>query len=92
MFLSTLEDTMATFVEELREKLPPDEISVSAEEGLVSYYDWHGITFRESAEEQAIIEAYLLEVIATKVGYPVKVTWWGDSNNGHFTHRFEQAE
>lgn len=77
--------------QELNEKLPPHCIRVSVEDCLVTYYDFHGVTFRESKKEQMIVEKYLLGVITDKVGSPVKIIGWGHSNNGHFAHYFERV-
>lgn len=82
---------MSTFEQELMEKLPSDVIHVSVEKGLAVYYDWHGITFRKSEAEQQIVKDYITRVIEAKTGFPVRVTEWSGSNNGHFADRFERA-
>ena len=76
---------------ELREKLPPQCIGVSVEERLVAYYDYHGVTFRESESEQVIVNDYIVSVVAEKAGFPVRITEWGPSNNGRFAHYFERV-
>lgn len=77
--------------QELRTKLPPEQIKVLEEEGVVLYYDYHGVTFRESNAEQRIVENYIIGVIEAKVGYRIRITEWGLSSNGHFVHFFERA-
>ncbi len=77
--------------QELREKLPPEQIDVLEGDGLVLYYDWHGVTFRETDAEWEIVKSYIISVIEAKTGYRVRITKWGLSNNGHFSHRFERA-
>ncbi len=85
------EQFMKTLKQELMEKLPPEEIGVDIGKGFATYYDYHGVTFCENTTERQIVERYIVDVIATKAGFPIKVTEWGENNNGHFAHRFERA-
>jgi hypothetical protein len=76
--------------QELREKLPPEHIRVDLEQGVAVYYDFHGVTFREDKTEQAYADGYVVRVISERAGFPVRITEWGPSNNGHFAHYFER--
>ena len=74
---------------ELAEKLPPHVISVNQYRGWVTYYDYHGVTLRESEDEQQQVKDYILNVINERTSYWATITEWGFSNNGHFVHVFE---
>ncbi len=76
---------------ELLEKLPPEQIKVIRSEGLIIYYDYHGVTFRESEEERRIVQEYIISAVEADVGFKICITEWGISNNGHFVHEFELA-
>ncbi|MBI2099425.1 hypothetical protein HYT45_03390 [Candidatus Uhrbacteria bacterium] len=75
---------------ELLDKLPSRQIGIRRNEGLVYYYDYHGVTFWESEEERREVENYIIGVIEAAVGFKVRITEWGESNNGHFVHSFER--
>ena len=73
---------------ELREKLPSKNIYVNGEDGIASYYDYHGVTFREDKAEQKFVEDYIVKSVSEKTGFPIEITKWSDCNNGHFSHYF----
>ena len=75
--------------EELREKLPPNQIKVDLETGVATYYDYHGVTFRDRKEEQAYARDYVARIIAEKAGFPIRVTSEWDGN-GHCGAHFER--
>lgn len=81
---------MSEFLDKLRELLPPDCITINGE-GLAVYFDWHGVTFGKTMEEQAVADKYVADVIAEKVGYPVRITLEEHAGNGHFAVSFERA-
>lgn len=74
-------------LQQLQKFLPAASILVSG--NVATYYDFHGVTFCR-AHEQSIVEAYVTDVITQKVGRPIRVIDWSDSNNGHFCVRFEE--
>jgi hypothetical protein len=76
---------------ELEEKLPADQFHLDNEAGTVSYYDYHGVTFQEGAAEIRFADQYVIDTTSEKAGFPVRMTKWGPSNNGRFTHYFERV-
>lgn len=75
--------------QELREKLPSAEIDVNVETGLASYYDYHGVTFRDEDREQRYADGYVARIISEKAGFPIRVTREVDGN-GHCAVYFER--
>jgi hypothetical protein len=55
-------------------------------DGRASFYDFHGVTYGDDAEEQKVIDTCIAEVISERVGHPVTIvdqidgngrcTWW----------------
>ena len=76
--------------QKLNKQLPPEHIHVNLDEMAIVYYDYHGVTFRDSEKENNFVEDYIVRVATEKVGSPIKITEWGQSNNGRFAHYFER--
>jgi len=72
---------------ELSKKLSPKSFNIVGGNQIV-YYDFHGITFQNTDEKRQIVQDYIISVAEEKLGFPIKITDWGVSNNGHFAHRF----
>ncbi|MDQ7815291.1 MAG: hypothetical protein RDU25_05830 [Patescibacteria group bacterium] len=74
-------------LQKLQEELPPDCFDIR-EEGLATYYDHLGVSFGENAEEQAVINQYIVRMIAEKAGSPITVVQEHHAGNGHFSVTF----
>lgn len=77
--------------QELREQLPAKAIRVDIEQGIASYYDFHGVTFREESGEQHYANGYVARVISEKAGFPIKVVGETDGN-GHCAVYFKKLK
>lgn len=84
------EDKLLNLKDELRQKLPESQIHVSLKDGTAGYYDYYGVTFRETPEEWQTVENYIIGAIEANVGFKIRITEWGISNNGHFVHYFQR--
>ena len=76
--------------QELTEKLPLTDFTVDVEKKIAHYYDWHGVTYRNTKAEQEIANSYVAKSISEKAGFPIKVTVYHENGNGHFTCQFER--
>lgn len=82
---------LSSLERELMEKLPPEQINIDAEKGIISYYDYHAVTFSDNEAEDRVANEYIVKIAEEKLGYTINVTYWSDSNNGRFAHNFERA-
>ena len=71
----------------LREKLSPKSFSI-IEGNQIVYYDFHGVTFQDTDEKRQIVQDYIVGVAEDRLGFPIEITDWSISNNGHFAHSF----
>jgi hypothetical protein len=58
----------------------------------VSFYDFHGVTFVDTEEEELVVRAYILCKAEELLQHMLYVVCWGISNNGHFTNTFKKDE
>jgi len=77
----------------LKRDLPAEHICIdfdsTTNKGVAIYYDYDGATFCEDNEIQEVY-GYITAVIEERLGFKVRVTEWGESNNGHFNDHFEK--
>ena len=78
--------------QELRKKVPVDNIHINREKRVICYYDYQGFTHPQSETQKQVVADYLNQAVSEQMGFPIRITRWGPRSGGHYAHHFQRIQ